>query len=140
MKPFLTTGRKSAEISLLLLLDLIFYLIYPSVEAVSLFSFGYIWNWVGSQDLEVILENRRYRFSMLKLVKNLQFLIQKPFQNSPEVVRVLMRIFPAGIFWLMVIYFNESQMPWWSTFLGSICYELVEFGSKRLQKPKVEIT
>ncbi|HXH30008.1 MAG TPA: hypothetical protein VNJ01_04280 [Bacteriovoracaceae bacterium] len=138
MKPFLTSRMKTIEISLLLLLGALFYLIYPSLEAVSLFSFGYIWNWAGSQDLGPILENHRYRFSMLKLVTNLQVLIQKPFQKAPQLLQGAVRIFPAGIFWLMVIYFNESSMPWWSTFVGSLCFEVLDYLWLLKRKPEVE--
>ncbi len=139
MKPFLTTRRKTIELGVLLVLGAGFYLLWPGPEGVVLFSFGYVWNWVGSQDLQGILENKRYRFSMLKLVVNLQKIFQRPVAGAPEAVKIPVRILPAGLFWLMVITFNESTMPWWSTFLGSLCFELVQFLPSLVKGKKVEV-
>lgn len=136
--PFLTTKRKMFDLLILLIIDVALYIIWNSVEVVTLFSFGFIWNWVASQDLTPLLEKRRYRFSMVKLVINLQSLILKPLSNFPLVLQRLAACLPAGLFWWLVIYFNDSHMPWWATFLGSATYELTlleSYYAKKQESP-----
>ena len=137
MKPFMTSRRKLIEIGVLLILDLVFYFIWNSPDAVVLFSLGYVWNWTDSQDLSLLLENKRYRFSLLKMIKNLQTLIVKPFLRFPFWVHSIVRVFPAGVFWWMVIYFNDSVMPWWMTFLGSLTYEIIRLEERFVKKEVV---
>lgn len=122
--PFLTTKRKMFDLLILLIIDVALFIIWDSIEIVTLFSFGFIWNWVASQDLTPLLEKRRYRFSMVKLVLNLQALILKPFGSLPFALQRLIACLPAGLFWCLVIYFNDSDMPWWATFVGSLTLEL----------------
>lgn len=124
MKPFLTSRRKLVDILILLVVNLIFYFLSFTAEFIILFSFGFIWNWVASQDLHLLFQNNKYRFSMIRLVTNLQLLIKKPFLKLPVWTQWLAGILPAGIFWSMVVYFNDSHMPWWATFLGSLVFEL----------------
>ncbi len=139
MKPFLTNRRRSMELLGLLLLDLIIYFIWSSWPMVTLFSLGFIWNWVASQDLQLLFENRRYRFSMLKMVMNLQFLFLKPFENFPAWVKWIVRTLPAGMFWSMVIFFNDSSMPWWATYLGSLVFEIIQLEITTFSKRHKEI-
>jgi hypothetical protein len=136
MKPFLASRRKMIDIAIMLVLNLIFYFLWQSFDVVALFSLGYIWNWVGSQDLAYMFENKRYRFSMLKVVFNLQHLFLKPFKKFPQWFQVIVRTLPAGIFWSMVIFFNDSEMPWWMTFIGSIVYELTQMDALIFKKQK----
>ncbi len=124
MKPFLTTKRKLIDLAVLFILNIVFYLLWMSVEFNVLFSLGFVWNWVASQDMSLVLENKRYRFSTLKMVFNLQLLILKPLGQMPHWVQWVARLLPAGILWSMIIYFNDSQMPWWATFIGSLAFEL----------------
>lgn len=126
MNKFLIPRRKVIELSLLPLFLGIFFFFYPHSEGLVLFAFGFIWNWAASNDLEKLFENKRYRLSMLKLVVNLQNLILKPVGNAPSLVKSFLKIFPAGIFWSMVIFLNESSMPWWTTFVGSFVFELMQ--------------
>ncbi len=131
MNGFFITKRKTFELGILLLLDAVFFLIFDDWDFVILFSLGYIWNWVASQEKEIILDNnRRYRFSTLKTVFNLQNLFLKPFTKMPEVVKLIIRILPAGLFWSAVILFNESPIPWWSVFIGSLAIELIQLETK----------
>jgi hypothetical protein len=127
MKPFMTSQRKMYELLLLFILDTILYFIWPSFEAVILFTLGFIWNWTASQNLDLFFENGRYRFSMLKMVVNLQKIILKPFKRFPEILKIIPRSLPAGLFWWLVIWFAGSEMPWWATFLGSFVFELTQF-------------
>jgi hypothetical protein len=134
MKPFMTTKKKLIEIGVLLAFDIVFYFLWSNMDAVVLFSMGYVWNWVASQDLSLLFENKRYRFSMIKMVNNLQNLAVKPFLKFPFWVHSLVRVLPAGLFWWMVIYFNDSTMPWWMTFVGSFAYEVVQLESLLFKK------
>lgn len=136
MSGFFITKRKTFELFVLAVLDGLFFLILNDWNFLVLFSFGYIWNWVASQESSIILDNnRRYRFSTLKTVFNLQRLFLAPLGKAPEAVRFIARILPAGLFWSAVILFNESPMPWWAVFLGSLVVELIQLETK-IFKPK----
>lgn len=131
MKGFFISKRKFAELVVLLVLDAIFFLIWNSWDFVILFSLGFVWNWVAAQEQEIVLPNtRRYRFSTLKTVFNLQNLILKPLGKMPEAVKFFARILPAGTFWAAVILFNQSEMPWWAVFMGSFFLELIQLEKK----------
>lgn len=122
----------------MILLDGLFYLLWDSFDFVILFSLGFIWNWVASQESSIVLNNtRRYRFSTLKTVFNLQNLIQKPLVKMPAFIKLIARCLPAGIFWAAVILFNESHMPWWGVFLGSFALELIQLETKIFQKKEI---
>lgn len=140
MKPFLIPKRKFIDLIVLIIIDIVFYFLWSSFNVVMLFSLGYIWNWVASQDLSLLFENRRYRFSMLKVVTNLQSLVLKPFQKFPVWTHVIPKSVPAGLFWFLVIYFNDAEMPWWMTFIGSLTYEVSQldaFFTKKNKEPVV---
>ena len=79
--------------------------------------------------------------SMLNTVVNLQNLILKPFSKAPGFVQRILKVLPAGIFWTMVIYINESDMPWWATFIGSLVFEIIqlEIDFFKKNKPQDEI-
>lgn len=131
MNGFLISKRKTFELAVLIFLDGLFFLLWNNWDLVLLFSLGFVWNWVASQESTILLDNkRRYRFSTLKTVFNLQRLVLKPVKNAPEAVKILARIIPAGLFWSAVILFNESEMPWWAVFLGSLAAELVQIERK----------
>lgn len=131
MNGFLISKRKTFELAVMVLLDAIFFILWDSWDFVILFSLGYIWNWVASQEKNIILDNnRRYRFSTLKTVFNLQKLFLRPLGKMPETVKFVARILPAGLFWSAVILFNESPMPWWAVFMGSLTIELVLLETK----------
>lgn len=137
MMLFIPPKKKLLELGLLLILTPIFYFIYPSFDALILFVFGFIWNWSASNDLTELFEiNKRYRFSTLKLVINLQNLFVRPFARAPELVQRFIKILPAGTFWFMVIYINDSVMPWWATFLGSLAFELMQLEMKLFKSHK----
>lgn len=136
MTTFIPPKRKMIEFFILPVLLLIFWFIYSSPEAISLFAFGYIWNWSASNDLEFLFQNKRYRMSTLKTVVNIQNLILKPFRNTPMLLQRLIRVLPAGIFWTLVIFVNESVMPWWATFAGSFVFELIQFEGDILNRHK----
>lgn len=131
MNSFFISKRKTLELGVMILLDGIFYLLWDSLDFVVLFSLGYIWNWVASQEATITFNNsRRYRFSTLKTVFNLQNLFLKPFTTMPLAVKILVRSLPAGLFWAAVIFFNESHMPWWAVFIGSLTLEIVQLETK----------
>jgi hypothetical protein len=130
MSFFSVSKRKIVEIIVLIVFDALFYFLWGSWDFVILFSFGFVWNWVAAQESEVSYGNtRRYRFSTLKTVFNLQNLALKPFQKFPIPVQILVKMLPAGIFWSAVILFNESDMPYWAVFLGSLAFELMNLES-----------
>ena len=134
MNGFLVSKRKTLELGILIFLDIIFYILWDSFDFVILFSLGFVWNWVASQEQSIILDNnRRYRFSTLKTVFNLQKLFLRPIKRMPKFVHFIARILPAGLFWSAVILFNESPMPWWAVFLGSLTVELILLETKLFQ-------
>jgi hypothetical protein len=136
MRPFLAPKRKLLELLALVGLNLALYLVFWNFAVLILFSLGFIWNWSASQDLDALFTNRRYRFSTIKMTKNLQSLILRPFERAPAAVKLMLRVLPAGIFWSGVIYFLESQMPWWATFLGSLTFELMQLEIDFVKKHK----
>jgi hypothetical protein len=134
MNGFLISKRKFFELVILVFLDAVLYLVLNSWDVVTLFSFGFIWNWVASQESNIMIgNNRRYRFSTLKTVFNLQNLSLKPFSKAPESVKFIVRLLPAGLFWAGVIVFIDSPMPWWAVFLGSFVLELIILETKIFQ-------
>lgn len=131
MNGFFISKRKTFELLMMLLLDAVFYLLWNSFDFVMLFTFGFIWNWVASQEATITFNNnRRYRFSTLKTVFNLQNLVMRPFQTAPLFVKIIVKSLPAGIFWSAVILFNESSIPWWAVFIGSLTLELFQLETK----------
>ena len=139
MKPFLVEKKRMIELGILAVMDIVLYFIFSDASSVALFSFGFIWNWTAAQDLESVLVNPRYRFSMLKFVGNVQALALRPVQRFPRWTHFIARLIPAGVFWIMVIFINDSVMPWWMTFIGSLVFEIVQFELGMLRKvPVVE--
>lgn len=140
MSFFSIPKRKIFEVGFLIFFNIISYFLWKSWDFIVLFSFGFIWNWVAAQEGEVSYGNtRRYRFSTLKTVFNLQNLFLRPVRHLPLPFLMLVKILPAGLFWSAVILFNESDMPYWAVFLGSLAFELMGlehliFNSKE-QKP-----
>ncbi len=131
MSGFFISKRKTFELGVLILLDGVFFVLWDSWDFIILFSLGYIWNWVASQEKSIIIENsRRYRFSTLKTVFNLQNLFLRPLKKMPKIFQFIARILPAGLFWSGVIVFNDSPMPWWAVFLGSLAIESIMLETK----------
>lgn len=116
---------KLIELLVFAVINLILWFIFSDLNFLVLYSLGFIWNWVASYNMDSFFEMKRYRFSMLKLVFNLQNLFLKPFKNKNSFLLKLVKILPIGSLWLLVMYFNESNIPWWSVFLGSATYELM---------------
>lgn len=128
MRPFLTSRRKLLDLLVLAILaSLLGFL--QGHEVALLFTFGFLWNWVASQDLTQYMEGRSYRFTMLRFVLNLQTVILSPafIRNLPEIAKVFIRSLPAGLFWSLVIWVQESDLPMWATFLGSFVFEISQW-------------
>lgn len=106
------------------------YLVTWQFGALVPYTLGYIWNWSAAQNLEALFQKRRYRFSTIKMVKNLQDLFLRPFSSTPPFFKLIVRSLPAGIFWGMVILANESESAIWPTFLGSLLFELTTLDLK----------
>ena len=137
MNGFFISKRKTFELGILIVLDGVFFVLWDSWDFIILFSLGYIWNWVASQEKNITWENtRRYRFSTLKTVFNLQHLFLRPLHKMPKIFHFIARILPAGLFWSGVIIFNDSPMPWWAVFLGSLAIESIMLETK-IFAPKV---
>lgn len=128
MRPILTSKRKLLDLVIVVILATVVWMI-KGLETAWLFAFGFVWNWVASQDLSQYMEGRSYRYTMLKFVLNLQALIVSPgfIKRSPEFVKLILRSLPAGIFWSLVIWFQDSDLPIWATFLGSLSFELSQW-------------
>ena len=136
MSVILPPKNKMIELLILFIASVLLYISFSNFDIVSLFIFGFIWNWTGSIDHSLIFQNKRYRMSMLKIVVYLQNLFQRPVARAPEIVKSLFRSVPAGFFWLVVIFINESHMPWWAVFCGSLLFEVVQLLAPRLLKSK----
>lgn len=136
MKPFLVDKSRMIQLGLLLPLSAILFFIFNDWYMISLFVFGFIWNWTASQDLQSLLENPRYRFSMVRFVGNVQAMILRPVLKFPRFLHFIVKILPAGIFWGMVILINDSDMPWWMTFAGSLAFEIIQFEMTLFRKQK----
>jgi hypothetical protein len=136
MTSFIPPRRKLIELVVLIILAGIFYFIYPDLKALMLFVLGFVWNWTTSVDLSEMLQNRRYKLSLLKTVISIQNLFLRPFAKAPDWVKSIVRIFPAGIFWNIVILINESDMPWWAPFLGSAAFELLQIELMYIRRHK----
>lgn len=128
MRPVLTSKRKLLDLVVVFILATVMWLL-QGLEPALLLAFGFVWNWVASQDLSQYMEGRSYRYTMLKFVLNLQALIQSPgfIKRSPEFIKLILRSLPAGIFWSAVIWFQDSDLPIWATFLGSFSFELSQW-------------
>ena len=128
--------RKLAELLIMLFLDVVIFILWDSWDFVILFTLGFVWNWVASQESTLMIENmKRHRFTILKTVFILQNLFLNPLKNMPDFLKFIARLLPAGLFWGGVILFNQSHMPWWAVFIGSLGAELV-FLEKKIFSPK----
>ena len=136
MNSFVPPKRKLWELLVLPVLVIILYFIHPNTDALVLFIFGFVWNWVASNDLSLMFSNRRYRMSLIKMVFTIQGLILRPFARAPKFVKIFLSTLPAGIFWSIVIFINQSEMPWWAPFIGSMAFELLQLEISILKKHK----
>lgn len=127
MKPFMADRRKMIELLPLPILLACIIVFYPRPSVSILFAFGYIWNWTVSQSLLYVQENTRYKFSTLKLVKNIHQLILKPFERIKfKWISKIISLLPAGLFWGLIAHSLGSDIEWWMCFFGSISYEIVD--------------
>jgi hypothetical protein len=140
MKPFLATPRRLYELAALAAIDIGLYLFTPFWDFLILFNLGFIWNWVAAQDVSLLLQNRRFKFSMLKLVSSIQVHLLRPFERFPNWVQAIVRSLPAGIFWTMVILFNDSEMPWYMPFIGSVVFEVLQIEIAFFHKRKDRVS
>lgn len=114
------------------LLELIFLILvisivsFLSLSAASLLALGFIWNWTLLFDVEKVKTNKRYRFSTLKFVFILRDIFEKLLKDHPQYLWVA-RLFPAGLFWLLVGYFLDSFAFWWAPFIGSALLEAIHW-------------
>jgi hypothetical protein len=131
---FLSSKRRLWDLPVLIVLVLVITLLIDG-SAAALFAVGFVWNWVANQDIDPLFMNRRSKFSMLRMVINLQNMILKPFTTAPELVKIMLKCLPAGLFWFGVIYLNDSKMPCYMTFVGSLTFEL----SNLVKKPKAAL-
>ena len=113
-------------LELLFLIVIILALSPLSLSAAALISLGFIWNWTLLFEVEKVKINKRYRFSTLKFVFLLRDLFEKPLLSHPHYLWVT-RLFPAGLFWLLVGYFLDSFAFWWAPFVGSALLEAVHW-------------
>lgn len=127
MKPFMADRRKMIELLPLPILLACIIVFYPRSSVCILFAFGYIWNWTVSQSLLYVQENTKYKFSTLKLVKNIHQLVLKPFEKIKfKWVSKIISLLPAGLFWGLIAHSLGSDIEWWMCFFGSISYEIVD--------------
>lgn len=128
MRPFLTSRRKLLDLAVMVVLAGVVWFL-QGYETALLFCFGFLWNWVASQDLSQYMEGRSYRFTMLRFVLNLQSLILSvPYiRELPDSMKLFFRSLPAGLFWSAIIWLQDSELPLWATFLGSFSFELSQW-------------
>lgn len=112
------------ELTFLILVILV--LSFISLSAASLVALGFIWNWTLLFEVEKVKTNKRYRFSTLKFVFILKDIFEKPLKAHPQYLWIA-RLFPAGLFWLLVGYFLDSFAFWWAPFVGSALLEAIHW-------------
>ena len=133
MKPFMADKRKMLELLPLPFFLTIIIVLAPTAYMAILFGFGYIWNWTVSQPLLYVQESTRYKFSTLRLVKNIHQLFMRPFEGDKfKWVRKFVSIFPAGLFWGLIAHSFSSNIPWWMCFFGSLLYEVTDLVINRV--------
>ncbi len=89
------------------------------------FALGFIWNWaVLNGWVQERVEEREYRFSVLKGVVRLNAALLRPLQKWPHVVRFA-QVVPAGLIAGFFVWAFQSSVPWEATFLGSFAFFLV---------------
>lgn len=128
------TAKKKIELLLVLPLILIVYFTSSDINTTVLCVFGYIWNWVNSIELNDTFSEKRYRFSLIQLIRFIQSMMLRPFRKFPPIFQKLIGILPAGTFWFLIIFIYESNMPWWAPFLGSLIFEIVSFEISLIRK------
>lgn len=127
MKPFMADRRKMIELLPLPALLALIIVFAPKPTMAILFAFGYIWNWTVSQPLLYVQENKRYKFSTLKLVKNIHQIFLKPVEKLKiSWAKRIVSLLPAGLFWGLISHSLSSDIPWWMCFFGSLSYELMD--------------
>jgi len=109
------------------------------LDVVILFTFGFVWNWSVSIQNNTFSVLKHHKFSMMNTIRWIHEFFLKVFKRSPELIYRLASIVPAGLFWSLVIHFNESQMPWWATFLGSLVYEILQIQDLFLKGDKKKV-
>lgn len=126
MKPFMADRRKMIELLPLPILLACIIVFYPRPSVCILFAFGYIWNWTVSQSLLYVQENTKYKFSTLKLVKNIHQLVLKPFERIKfKWLSKIISLLPAGLFWGLIAHSLGSDIEWWMCFLEALAMRLL---------------
>ncbi len=134
MKPFMADKRKMLELFPLPAFLALIFVFAPTPSMAIFFTFGYIWNWTVSQPLLYVQESKKYKFSTLKLVKNIHQLFLRPLSNlKQDWPKKIVALLPAGLFWGLITHSLGSDSPWWVCFLGSVVYELVDFIFNRVR-------
>lgn len=136
-KQFLVHKRKLLELLVLLVVDLVLVFLWD-LGPLMLLNLGFIWNWSASQELDYVMDNRRYRFSLIKMVYNLNWLVTYPVRryNLHPALGIVPKSLPAGLFWWTVIRFASSKLPLWPVFLGSFIFELTQLDLLFMRTPQ----
>jgi hypothetical protein len=130
MKPFMADRRKMIELLPLPILLAFIIVFYPRPLVSILFAFGYIWNWTVSQSLLYVQESTRYKFSTLKLIKNIHQLCLKPIQKiNNKWVHKIVSLLPAGLFWGLIAHSLGSDILFLTEFVQTMDHLLYENSS-----------
>jgi hypothetical protein len=138
MKMLIPKSKVVLELFVLSIFLFLIYFLTNRLDIITLFTLGFVWNWsvAGQNDTFSVLKH--HKFSMMNTIRRIHEFFLKVFKRSPELIYRLASILPAGLFWSLVIHFNESQMPWWATFLGSLVYEILQIQNFFLKGEKKE--
>jgi hypothetical protein len=139
MSPISFKPRKFFELAGLFFLATLSQLLLKDINVTSLFCLGFLWNWAISFNLDQSLNSRTHRWSMIKLVITIHRFWLKPFQKSPYYIQRIIYLFPAGCFWLLVCWLNDSTMPWWPAFVGSLFFEISQIDLWRENKLSIHL-
>jgi len=138
MKTLIPKSKLVLELFVLSIFLFLIYFLTNRLDIVTLFTLGFVWNWSVAVQNNTFSVLKHHKFSMMNTIRRIHEFFLKVFKRSPELINRLASILPAGLFWSLVIHFNESQMPWWATFLGSLLYEILQIQNFFLKGEKKE--
>lgn len=138
MKTLIPKSKLVLELFVLSIFLFLIYFLTNRLDIVTLFTLGFVWNWSVAVQNDTFSVLKHHKFSMMNTIRRIHEFFLKVFKRSPELIYRLASILPAGLFWSLVIHFNESQMPWWATFLGSLVYEILQIQNFFLKSEKKE--
>jgi hypothetical protein len=136
MKILIPKSKLLLELFVLSTFLFLIYFLTNRLDIITLFTFGFVWNWSVASQNDSSSVIKHHKFSMMHTIRRIHEFSIRIFKNFPELVLRLASILPAGLFWSLVIHFNESQMPWWATFLGSFLYEILQIQNLFLKGEK----